>query len=79
MMQSLSRGTPVFTADGDKIGDVKEQRQGVFKLDVTAQPDFWLRASDVMTADFHRVTMRFSKDDLGDYKVDDDAARSFPS
>jgi hypothetical protein len=62
-------GWPVYTVDGDHIGAVKEARAGYFKVDARLQPDYWLQAQFVQSNDNGRITMEFTKDELGDYKV----------
>jgi hypothetical protein len=68
---SLTTGCAVFTADGDKIGEVKEVKGDYFKVDASMQPDYWLCTDDVSNATGDRVVMNFDKDHLGDFKFDD--------
>ena len=48
--EPLTIGCPVFTADGDEIGRVKEIRGRYFKVDAPMRPDYWL-IYDVLTGD----------------------------
>jgi hypothetical protein len=66
-------GTPVYTADGDKLGTVK-QIQGVsFKVDAPMRPDYWLRTALIATVGADRVELAVPKDQLGDYQLDEPA------
>jgi hypothetical protein len=62
-------GCPVYTADGEQLGTVKESRGGCFKVDVRMQPDYWLSITSVATVAPDRVITAFTKDRLGDCKV----------
>ncbi len=76
-MTTLRTGCPVYTSDGDKLGTVSETNGNAFKLDVSGQPDYWLPIGEILNSDIDRITMRFDKDHLGDYKLDKPAARTF--
>jgi hypothetical protein len=76
-MVTMRTGCPVYTADGDKLGTVSQTGGDAFKLDVSGQPDYWLPTGEILKADIDRITMRFDKDHLGDYKMDQPAVRSF--
>ena len=77
MVQSdgLIHGTDIYTSDGDKIGQVGEIHGTFFKVDAAMMPDYWLRTDCVLSSSGTGVRLNFSKDQLGDYKVDkpDDA------
>lgn len=73
-MRDIPMGSPVYTADNDKIGTVKEVQGTSFKVDASGQPDYWLPASAVMSATLDRVMVSFRKDSLGDYKMNKPAA-----
>lgn len=66
-------GYPVHTSEGEHIGDIKEVRGAVFKVNARMQPDYWLQTQFVRSTANDRVTMEFKKDDLGDYKVEEPA------
>lgn len=63
-------GCPVYTADDDKLGTVKELQHGCFKVDAKMQPDYWLSTGSVATVGPERVVMSFTKDRLGEFKTD---------
>ncbi len=66
----LALGCPVFTADGDKLGTVKEVRGSALKVDAPMQPDYWLSTGSIRLARTDRIDLAFPKDRLGDYKLD---------
>ena len=63
-------GQPIYTRDGEKIGDVKEVRDEYIKVDAALQPDYWLRRDLVLSYTTERVTMTFDKADLPGQKVE---------
>jgi hypothetical protein len=67
---NLIHGTDVYTSDGDKIGQVGEIHGTFFKVDAAMMPDYWLRTECVLSSGGTGVRLSFSKDELGDYKVD---------
>lgn len=67
---ALTLGSPVYTADGDKLGTVKEVRDTAFKVDVSMHPDYWLSTGCIRMATSDRIDLAFPKDRLGDYKQD---------
>lgn len=74
-MDRSAAGTPavgaeVYTADGDKLGTVKEVAGSCFKVDARMQPDYWLSSDCVTSATAGGVRLSFDKDRLGDAKVD---------
>lgn len=73
MDYGLRTGQPVFTLDGDKIGEIKEVRGDYFKVDASMQPDYWLSCDCIRGGSVanDRVMLSFDKDQLGDYKVDE--------
>jgi hypothetical protein len=65
-------GAEVYTADGDKLGTVKEVAGGCFKVDAPMRPDYWL-AGDCIAGGavaVGEVRLTLNKDQLGDAKVD---------
>ena len=67
-------GLQVYTQDGEHLGEVKEVRgDGYFKVNAKMQKDYWLQSEFVESVSGDRVTMEFTKDDHGDYKVDEPA------
>ena len=71
---NVPSGAEVFTADGDKIGEVKEVRSESFKVNAAMQPDYWLPISTVASTSGDRVTLSFQRDRLGDYQSDEPLA-----
>jgi hypothetical protein len=67
----IAEGADILTADGDKLGTVKEVRAGYFKVNAHFQLDYWLQRQFVTSNEGGKVTMSFNKDELGDYKVTD--------
>jgi hypothetical protein len=69
-------GAPVYTEDGEQVGQVKEIDAGFFKVDASMQPDYWLPDSAVRSYTAERVTLAFNKDQLSSHKVDHSASAS---
>ncbi|MHB8575899.1 MAG: DUF2171 domain-containing protein [Dehalococcoidia bacterium] len=67
---ALTPDCPVYTADGDKLGTVKEIRGSAFKVNAHMQPDYWLSFGGIRAVTPERVELAFPKDRLGDYKQD---------
>ena len=69
-------GAPVIAHDGEKIGKVKEIRQGAFKVATGfLQSDFWLSGDAIESAvPDEAVTLAVRKDGLDTYKVDEPQA-----
>jgi hypothetical protein len=63
-------GCPVYTRDGERLGDVKEVRAGALKIDAAMQPDYWLSTGHIDAVLPDRLTLAFPKDALDDYKLD---------
>ncbi len=76
-MVTLRAGCPVYTSDGDKLGTVSHTDGNAFRLDVSGQPDYWLPMREMFDVGLDRITMRFDKDHVGDYKLHEPAARTF--
>lgn len=63
-------GAPVYAQDGDKIGKVKDVRQGPFQVETGLfQPNFWL-AGEVVESAFpdEAVTLTAPKSEIDKYK-----------
>ena len=73
---SVSTGQDVYTAAGDKLGTVKDIAGTAFKVDASMQPDYWLPITAVASNDAAGVRMDFTKDHLGDFKVDGPEGRA---
>jgi hypothetical protein len=65
-----SEGTPVFSADHQAIGHVKEVEGAYFKVDVGGRPDYWLSEDEVKLASANQVILTCAKDEIGRYKRD---------
>ena len=64
-------GSKVHTADGDKLGEVKEIRGSHFKVNASMQPDYWLDTTCIAGVDGGHVRLAFAKDRLDEYKRTD--------
>jgi hypothetical protein len=66
-------GAPVFAHDGDKIGKVKEIRQGAFKVETgLLRPDYWLSGEAVESAvPDEAVTLTAPRSEIDSFKVDE--------
>jgi len=62
----LQVGWPIYTEDGEKIGEVKDVRGRYFNVNATREFDYWLAMDSIASTAGGRVTMSFRKDDLGD-------------
>lgn len=66
----LSTGCPVFTSDGSQLGEIKEIRDDMFKVDTSWAPDVWLDRTSVASASDERVTLKFAKSELKSFHRD---------
>lgn len=64
-------GCPVFTRDGDELGEVEEKWDGYFKVDALDKPDYWLPTDAAELADDGRIILSFDAEQLDDYWADD--------
>ena len=69
-METPQPGCPIATSDGEALGIVREVRGDAIKVDAGGQPDYWLPMSEVLSSAPDRVTMRFDKQHLADYRLD---------
>jgi hypothetical protein len=69
-LRAIPPGTEVYTQDGERLGSVKEERNGYLLIDARLQPDYWLPLGLVAAFENGRVTMAFTKDHLGEHKAD---------
>jgi hypothetical protein len=65
----LTPGQPVYTADGKRLGPIKEVQTGRFKISVRFGRDYWLSCRQVTTSDPDAVVMGFGSDELSEYKL----------
>ncbi len=63
-------GATVYTADGDKLGTVKEVAGGCFKVDASMRPDYWLASDCVTSTTGDQVRLTVTKDTLDVAKVE---------
>jgi len=66
----INTGSAIYTRDGEKIGTVKLVRDDYIRVDASMQVDYWLPLGSVGNCTPERVTMSFSKDELGAHKTD---------
>lgn len=74
MHANLRKGCPVFTSDGEELGQVKEVQGDYFKVDASMKPDYWLACSSVRTDTTSDVRVSFRKDQLDTYKRSEPAS-----
>lgn len=70
-MFDLTTGCPVFTQDGEQLGDVKEISGNYFKVDAPMARDYWLSRDCILSCSDDRVTLNLTKDSVGDQKMDE--------
>jgi hypothetical protein len=63
-------GAEVLTADGDKLGTVKEVSGSCFKVDAPMRPDYWLGTDTVASSTGGTVRLNLNKDHLGEAKAE---------
>ena len=66
----LSTGCPVFTSDASQLGEIKEVRDDMFKVDTSWARDIWLDLACVASASDERVTLKFADSELKAYRRD---------
>jgi hypothetical protein len=76
-LSDLTSGCPVFTADGTKLGKIKEVQSDAFLVNAPLQADYWLCREDVRTAASDQVVMRFEMDRLDEFKFTDPMTHYF--
>jgi hypothetical protein len=69
-MMNIRTGLPVFTADGESLGEVKETQGNFFKVEASMKPDYWLSNDCVRGGYGDRVEVEFNKNRLDSYKRD---------
>ena len=67
----VTTGTPVYEANGSKIGKVGEVRGGAFRVETGLfQRDYWLGAESIDSAvSGDAVMLSVTKNDIGAHKV----------
>ena len=74
MHGNLSPGTPIFTADGEELGKIKEIRGDYFKVDAPMAPDYWLACNCIDSAGTGRIQLAVSKDEVDANRVGEPAS-----
>ena len=59
-------GWPIYTQDGERLGEVKEIRGRYFKVRAKMEPDFWLETETVVSTASGPLTTSFCKHDMDD-------------
>ena len=62
-------GAEVYTADGKRLGRVKEVALGRFKVDIRWKTDFWLSSSTIGNSSAGRLTTSFPRRKLNEHKL----------
>jgi hypothetical protein len=75
MIRDIAIGTPVFTRDNEKLGEVKECRGEAFKVSAPMQPDYWLPATCLRSDATGQVVVDATKDRIGDLKIEEPRLR----
>ena len=68
-LQFIPPGDDIYSRDGERLGQVKEIRDGYVHVDATAAPDYWLPAGLVASFADGRITMAFDEDQLKEHRV----------
>ena len=61
--------TPVYAADGEQFGYVKEVSGGYFKIDVPMAKDYWLSTTYIADCTMDRVTLSLPKDEVDGHRL----------
>ena len=70
MSQAPAVGVPVYTADGDKLGKVKDVADEFFKIRVPLRRDCWLATNWIRDDESeNQVVLDFEKERLNDFKL----------
>jgi hypothetical protein len=76
MTQNIAIGTPVFTRDNEKLGEVKEFRGDAFKVSAEMAPDYWLPTACLTASSAAgTVVVDATQDRIGDLKIDEPRSR----
>jgi hypothetical protein len=70
-VHDIGPGREVYTADGERLGRVKEVTDAAVKIDAALRPDYWLPRSRVLSFTNERVTMDFNHADLDRHQVEE--------
>ncbi len=72
-------GWPVYTLDGEKLGDVGEVRRRYFKVNAPLQPDYWLSVDTIQSAHDERVGLALARQDVEGQMLDEPDPESLAS
>lgn len=61
--------TPVYAADGEQFGYVKEVRGGYFKIDVPMAKDYWLSTAYIADCTMDKVMLSLPKAEVDDHRL----------
>jgi hypothetical protein len=75
MTRDIAIGTPVYSRDNEKLGELKEFRGDAFKVNADMQPDYWLPTACLSNESTGRLVVNATKDRIGDLKVDEPRLR----
>jgi hypothetical protein len=75
MTRDIAIGTPVYTRDNEKLGDVKELRADAFKVSASMQPDYWLPTACLSMEAAGRLVVDATKDRISALKVAEPRSR----
>jgi len=58
----IATGSPVYAADGERVGKVKTVQGLYFEVDVSGSPDYWLPATAIASTQHTNLYLRFGAD-----------------
>lgn len=61
--------TPVYSADGEQFGYVKELQGGYFKIDVPMAKDYWLSTAYIDNCSMDRVSLNLKRDQIDEHRL----------
>lgn len=61
--------TPVYSADGEQFGYVKEVQGGYFKIDVAMAKDYWLSTTYISDCTMDKVTLSLPKGEIDEHRL----------
>ena len=67
----VAAGCPVFTADNEALGYVKEVGAETFKIDVPMGKDYWLSINHVRSCNDKELVLDFNQSELESHKLED--------
>lgn len=72
-MDEIQVGQMIVTADGEKVGKVRDISGTYFHVDAPLKPDFWLPFDAVRDPGENddAISLVFTKDQLDDFKLDE--------